>query len=940
MADYENKSTPEVQRLARQGDKYALYEMVWRLELLGSDNPSERCAWQDYWFEKAADSGHVEAKFQYAVSLIQRVMNAEDRQKAMKYFQSLSDDFDAGKLLGQDDRDSGMIAKLRLGMMLCEGYYTERNAIKGVALIKAAEKLLNGFDCFGFDFLYKLGELYATGLVQPGEEPTIADLDQAIRYLDTSIKCFNPEKENPQKLDLVKQLLENSKKWETKKHIGGNNTTFSGASERREKMMKISDAARQRMETDKAALKRLRERLNREGWNIIVEQERQNQYNELIVKKRRAFAEAEFNQLAKNFRDIGGYRDSTALAEECEKLAMAAKDEVYEKLLLIKQQFDKENEPNIFEYRKLAENFSKMGTGYKDASKLATDCFRVAFAQEQKNQYNHLLSRMRNADNENDFKVLSAEFRAMGDYEETKTLANKCEARYHELKSEHIHIKYTNASTTLQRLKKNKTRKPEKLRKQAEEYERLACEFMANADYKDAFILAKECTQKSEMMYEKAKRIENLKTKYSRIVGLTLQTGVFLTFLYILLWSEILPDSMREIISITLSNNNPNIIDLLLLIGPLFYYALTIGFLSSLFLKKGKRFNYLFYIAAIIIQTIIYAIWIKEYRGGTLPIEGIVYFIIFFTIIIIPGAIAGKIKRRPATITIITVLVITLTTRHGYYSGWFDDTNYQEVKEYADGMAAVKFGNFLNRKWGFIDESGKEVIPCNYSEVIFFSEELAAVKDKKWGFIDKDGNEIVPFKYDAAGSFTEGLAAVRTGNEKNGKWGFIDKKGTEIIPCKYNTVRMFNDGLAAVNNDGWCFIDKKGNEVISLIEYDFVRSFSDGYARVGKRERDNDGRNWINNWGLIDKRGNLIVPCEYMKIGNFEKGLAKVEKWGGGKVPGKGTTSTSTGMINKSGKEVIPCVNFSLIIKEDIIEVTTMKGETQYFDKSGNKVKR
>ena len=33
-------------------------------------------------------------------------------------------------------------------------------------------------------------------------------------------------------------------------------------------------------------------------------------------------------------------------------------------------------------------------------------------------------------------------------------------------------------------------------------------------------------------------------------------------------------------------------------------------------------------------------------------------------------------------------------------------------------------------------------------------------KDKKWGYIDKTGRLIIPFKFDGAGDFSEGLAAV------------------------------------------------------------------------------------------------------------------------------------------------------------------------------------
>jgi len=264
IANYENMTTSEVQRLAKQGDKNALYEMVWRMELLpigNENNPIEQCAWQDYWFEKAANAGHIEGKLQYAQLLINnRVMNAENRQKAMKYFQSLVNDFDAGKLISKDDRESGIIAKLWLGIMLCEGYHTRRDAKEGVVLIKSVEILTNGFDGYGFVAMYKLGELYATGLAQPSEEPSIADLKKAIKYLDIAIKRFNPEKIDPRKLDFANLLLENTKGWIKTKMVLED---FWGKEkdERRRKMMEISDAARQRMEADKVALKRLRERL-------------------------------------------------------------------------------------------------------------------------------------------------------------------------------------------------------------------------------------------------------------------------------------------------------------------------------------------------------------------------------------------------------------------------------------------------------------------------------------------------------------------------------------------------------------------------------------------------------------------------------------------------------------------------------------------------------
>ena len=132
------------------------------------------------------------------------------------------------------------------------------------------------------------------------------------------------------------------------------------------------------------------------------------------------------------------------------------------------------------------------------------------------------------------------------------------------------------------------------------------------------------------------------------------------------------------------------------------------------------------------------------------------------------------------------------------------------VWAFSEGYAAVQ----LNDKWGFIDNTGREVIPPKYDNVWSFIEGFAAVKlNDKWGFIDKTGREVIPSKYDWVGDFIEGLARVQL----NDKWGFVDKNGREVIPPKYDTVWNFSEGAARVQlNDKWGFVDKNGREVIPI----------------------------------------------------------------------------------------------------------------------------
>lgn len=166
-------------------------------------------------------------------------------------------------------------------------------------------------------------------------------------------------------------------------------------------------------------------------------------------------------------------------------------------------------------------------------------------------------------------------------------------------------------------------------------------------------------------------------------------------------------------------------------------------------------------------------------------------------------------------------------------------SKYQFINNFKEGLAQVK----LNGKLGFVDKSGREVVPCRYDDINDFSEGLASVElNDKWGFVDKSGREVVPCRYDEINDFSEGLAVVYL----NDKFGIIDKRGREVVPCRYDWVSDFNEGLAPVELNGkWGYIDKRGREVVPC-RYDYADDFIDGFAEVvlnGKR-------------GFIDMTGN------------------------------------------------------------------------------------
>jgi hypothetical protein len=216
----------------------------------------------------------------------------------------------------------------------------------------------------------------------------------------------------------------------------------------------------------------------------------------------------------------------------------------------------------------------------------------------------------------------------------------------------------------------------------------------------------------------------------------------------------------------------------------------------------------------------------------------------------------------------------------------------------------------INGKWGFIDKTGRMVIPAKYDEwddVPIFSEELAAmVIGGKFGYIDKKGRIAIPPQFDDAGDFSEGMAAVFI----NGAYGFIDKTGRMVVQPQYNYASRFSEGLAMVSgkHDLCGYIDRTGKMVIPQRFYiDFTciddsrgqiknYMFSHGRAAVsdGSLYKDVSAGN-ILVLGYIDRSGKWVVKPEFTSAHRFSEGMAGVSE--------KGCIGSK--YIDGNGKEVV-----------------------------------
>jgi len=188
--------------------------------------------------------------------------------------------------------------------------------------------------------------------------------------------------------------------------------------------------------------------------------------------------------------------------------------------------------------------------------------------------------------------------------------------------------------------------------------------------------------------------------------------------------------------------------------------------------------------------------------------------------------------------------------------------NYKKVGSFYSTQKDI-CAVYENDKMGFIDATGKEIIPCKYIGSSYFSEGLACVCDYnsvkgEYGFIDKKGKEIIPLKFIQSGtsSFHNGLARAQI----YGKTVLIDKKGKIVFKTSKGNIQGNNYGLILVFTKpirkAWGWLNFKNEFVIKPI-YDHAKNFNeDGYAIVEK--------NGLK--GLIDTTGKVIIDFKYKTL--------------------------------------------------------------------------
>ena len=190
----------------------------------------------------------------------------------------------------------------------------------------------------------------------------------------------------------------------------------------------------------------------------------------------------------------------------------------------------------------------------------------------------------------------------------------------------------------------------------------------------------------------------------------------------------------------------------------------------------------------------------------------------------------------------------------------------EEIDEWVS-FQLEKEGQML---YGFKNAQGEVMIEPMYLWADDFSEELAAVQDvktKKFGFINTKGKVIIPFKYDEAYSF---------GRDKKGQDGFPQLALVNIGNTEAHRFKLFTQGK-------WGLIDKKGRVVLP-IKYGYIFAVHEGMACIFDGEFIIDQKQSVDvqgKFGFINDTGIVVINPIYDHVDPaFVNGVLNVTKDG------------------------------------------------------------
>ena len=226
----------------------------------------------------------------------------------------------------------------------------------------------------------------------------------------------------------------------------------------------------------------------------------------------------------------------------------------------------------------------------------------------------------------------------------------------------------------------------------------------------------------------------------------------------------------------------------------------------------------------------------------------------------------------------------------------YDGISDFQVNGYAAVRNIIDSKNEYKESVGLIDSTGKEVLPLIYSGISDFNEGLSilTVEGSKYvKVINEKLEKVFSMKADFIEDFHDGVAVYSGYVKGEFFYGYVDKSGKILTKEIFGNANDVFNGKALIDEssrENARIIDTSGTTLLDLSQYFNVNQLGNGLITFAK---DPDGKT-----GLMDMNGKILIQPAYANIDEFIDGYSIVGVYG--------ETRNKSGVVNEKGEIVIP----------------------------------
>ncbi|MCF6353334.1 MAG: WG repeat-containing protein [Cyclobacteriaceae bacterium] len=205
-----------------------------------------------------------------------------------------------------------------------------------------------------------------------------------------------------------------------------------------------------------------------------------------------------------------------------------------------------------------------------------------------------------------------------------------------------------------------------------------------------------------------------------------------------------------------------------------------------------------------------------------------------------------------------------------------------------------------NNKWAVYDSLGKKRSVFNYDSIGPIANGLFPIKrNKKWGFMNREGKEVIHCIYDIEANFSKGKAII----QYFGSTGIIDLSGRWVVKPKAEKITDYSSNFYIFKKGNLYYLKNYDNELIYftsnklVFRNETIYQIKDGYTNrvtslgtlvANTRTVIKGSQSWQiikigDKYGFEDLQGVLKITYRYDSLLPFSEGLAGFKlrgKWG------------------------------------------------------------